>query len=421
VEHKTKLEVEEETKQHFLKSVSREKDGRYSVKLPWIEGAPDLPDNRSVAEKRLISSSRKLSEKGQFQMYSDMFHSWLEEGIIERVKPEVTGGHFIPHRPVFKLSSTTTPVRPVFDASCKIKGFPSLNDCLQKGPNLMELIPSILLRFRENKIGVISDIRKAFLMVGMDEEDRNFLKFLWWEDESQENIIEYRHRRVVFGVNSSPFLLAAVLEYHLKNVGPGDREAAEKLWKSMYVDNCVTSVNSMKDYEEFRGIATRVLADAKMDLRDWEFGPLQTQVTWIDSVDPMHPQMEGIDSVDPMHPQMEGIDSVDPMHSPVEGVESVDPMNSEIDGGESLDPKCISSVLGLKWSKNGDTLSIDLDLPNIPEKITKRSILSEVHKVFDPIGFTAPVLLQPKLILQDVWAKAVTWDEEVNKDTAQRF
>ena len=108
-----------------------------------------------------------------------MFKSWLEEGIIERVKPGTTGGHFIPHRPVFKPGSSTTPVRPVFDASCKTKNGPSLNDCLQKGPNLMELILALLLRFREKKIGVISDIRKAFLMVEVEEEDRNFLKFLW--------------------------------------------------------------------------------------------------------------------------------------------------------------------------------------------------------------------------------------------------
>ena len=79
----------------------------------------------------------------------------------------------------------------------------------------MELIPTILLRFREHKVGVISDIRKAFQMIEVEEEDRNFLKFLWWEDPEQKIIQEFRHKRVVFGVNCSPFLLAAVLEHHL--------------------------------------------------------------------------------------------------------------------------------------------------------------------------------------------------------------
>ncbi len=61
VEQKSKKEVEEETKQHFLSSVSRDPDGRYSVKLRWIEEAPVLPTNRKHAESRLIGSKIKLS------------------------------------------------------------------------------------------------------------------------------------------------------------------------------------------------------------------------------------------------------------------------------------------------------------------------------------------------------------------------
>jgi len=209
------------TKDHFLQTVTRTESGRYAVNLPWIDGQPKIPDNRRIAEKRLLNCTRKLNSQGQFENYDRVFSSWEKEKIIEEVKTEDESDaavHYIPHRAVFKPESLTTPLRPVFDASCKSDRTPSLNECLEKGPNLLELIPSIILRFREKKIGIIADTRKAFKMVEVKKEDRDFLRLLWWDDSTQKKIKVYRHRRVVFGVNSGPFLYAAVLEFHLSNV-----------------------------------------------------------------------------------------------------------------------------------------------------------------------------------------------------------
>lgn len=60
-------------------------------------------------------------------------------GIIEKVPEEEYDKEdvsYLPHHPVFNEKSLTTPIRPVFDASTKSKGSPSLNDCLEKGQNL---------------------------------------------------------------------------------------------------------------------------------------------------------------------------------------------------------------------------------------------------------------------------------------------
>ncbi|KAK2578820.1 hypothetical protein KPH14_011854 [Odynerus spinipes] len=153
-------------------------EGRYEVQLPWLERHPPLNHNRDAAVRRLQLTVKRLKMDGLYEDYSSIFDEWLAEGINEYVpvKEVDSWGHYLPHRHVVKENSTTK-IRPVFDVSAKEQGFPSLNECLEKGPNLIELIASVLLRFREGNIGVISDIRKAFLQISIDAKDRDFLRF----------------------------------------------------------------------------------------------------------------------------------------------------------------------------------------------------------------------------------------------------
>jgi hypothetical protein len=269
--------------------------------------------------KRLESATRKLNSLGKYEDYDVILKSWESEGIISKVNEDNRTGHgkvhYVPHRAVFKPESLTTPVRPVFDASCKVGRAPSLNDCLEKGPNLLELIPSILLRFRMGKIGVISDIRKAFLMIEINEDDRDAVRFLWWEDPEKKKVAVYRHNRVVFGMNCSPFLLGAVLNHHLNGADPQHVEVVHKMRNSLYVDNCVLAVDDEEEYKDFKKASTELLAEAQMELRSWECS------------------------------------------------------------GDEAEQR-VTSVLGLKWDKSADRLYIDLVSSELPSKITKRVILT---------------------------------------------
>ncbi|GFU34863.1 integrase catalytic domain-containing protein [Trichonephila clavipes] len=75
----------------------------------------------------------------------------VTEGIIEKIAQEepknVGKFHYLPHRPVFKENSTTE-IRSVFDVSAHPGKSCSLNDYVEKGANLIEMIPAILNRFR---------------------------------------------------------------------------------------------------------------------------------------------------------------------------------------------------------------------------------------------------------------------------------
>ncbi|GIY32867.1 uncharacterized protein CDAR_310331 [Caerostris darwini] len=83
-----------------------------------------------------------------------------------------------------------------------------------------------------------------------------------------------------------------------------------------------------------------------------------------------------------------------------------------------------SPVLGLIWDKN-DTLEIDSESLEFDEteKITKRKIYSLISRVFDPIGFLATVMIQPKILLQATWKTKESWDDEfceASSETSQR-
>ena len=140
-----------------------------------------------------------------------------QNGIIgEVISPGKLGEtHYIPHHPVIRDDKTTTKIRIVFDASARDNG-PSLNDCLYKGPHLTPLLYDILLRFRSHVVALTSDIEKAFLQINVNENDRDYLRFLWFDNifSDQPKIVRNRFARVVFGVTSSPFSLNGTIRKH---------------------------------------------------------------------------------------------------------------------------------------------------------------------------------------------------------------
>ncbi|GBN50017.1 hypothetical protein AVEN_95574-1 [Araneus ventricosus] len=227
-----------------------------------IDDSSPLPDNFNLAKKRL--------------------EEWLDEGIIGEVPRNEVAlyGNYLPHRPVIKESSSTTPSRPVFDASAKFQGHLSLNQCLQCGPNLIELIPDILARFRVKKFGVTADIRKAFLQISVSKEDRNYLRFLWWKNLEEEKLKVFCHTRVVFGVKSSPFLLASVIEYHIEAGKGFDCEFKKILKQSFYVDNVLGSLTSYEDLNNFFSKSTQLMLQGGFELRDWESTGCKTEHGW---------------------------------------------------------------------------------------------------------------------------------------------
>ncbi|GFV82380.1 putative RNA-directed DNA polymerase from transposon X-element [Trichonephila clavipes] len=191
-------------------------NGRYELQLPWKHDPVNLPDNKGLTWARHEKVIKRAESNGFLREYQKVFEDWENLGIIEIVPEEEVKAvkcHYLAHRPVIKLQSETTKYRPCFDGSACENGKPSLNQCLYKGINLLEVIPDILDRFRLYPIGLSADIEKAFLMLSVHPKDRDYLRFFY---PSKEELV-YRHCRIVFGLNSSPFLLNASIKHLLDN------------------------------------------------------------------------------------------------------------------------------------------------------------------------------------------------------------
>ncbi|UYV68872.1 hypothetical protein LAZ67_6001388 [Cordylochernes scorpioides] len=355
-------EHDERVRAEFKKTVKRERNGRYIVALPWRENKEELNDNQAIAYGRLVARTKQLYNTRKFEEYDGVLRDWIREDFIEEIPMGINDSkiHYLPHRPVYKPGSLTTPIRPVFDASCKGANGLAINDCLETGPNLLEILPETLLRFRRGNVGIVADIKKAFQTISVQEMDRDCLRFLWWKTGTNETK-GLRHKRVVFGLKCSPFLLAAVIEYHLESIRDGRKFVATKLLKSFYVDNCVTSLKE-EEVEDFMEISIQLMTEAKMELNQWAITGVFAQA------------------------------------------------DSDV------------SVLGLLWDNMKDMLKCNVTRPfQVPNSLTKRTVLSCIQRFFDPLGFLSPVLISPKVLLQKTWNLKLEWDAQLPTDIEKEF
>ncbi|GFX30218.1 integrase catalytic domain-containing protein [Trichonephila clavipes] len=167
----SKNEIDLKTKEHFNETVKLNQDNHYEV-CHGLMIAP-LSANFNFANKRLEMTTEILLSRNLYGKHENVFQEWLNEGIFKEVPSNEVSlfSNYLPHRPVIKDSSSTNSIRAVFDTSAKLKGYPFLNQCLQYRPNLIELIPDILARFRAKKFGTPADIRKAILQISVSKED----------------------------------------------------------------------------------------------------------------------------------------------------------------------------------------------------------------------------------------------------------
>ena len=172
--------------------IVRKHDGRYEVNIPWIPGAKLDGSNEEKSGRRLQNMNMKLGQKEQLKAeYTHIIEQQLQEGIVERISSKPTGKRvfYLPHKAVVRTEAVTTKVRMVFDASAKPHPLAaSINEYMHTCPSLQPHLWDTMIRSRMSKNLLLGDIKKAFLQIGIKEEERDVFRFLFTLHGEEEHL-----------------------------------------------------------------------------------------------------------------------------------------------------------------------------------------------------------------------------------------
>nr|CAI5841713.1 unnamed protein product [Callosobruchus analis] len=71
-------------------------------------------------------------------------------------------------------------------------------------------------------------------------------------------------------------------------------------------------------------------------------------------------------------------------------------------------------TLGLLWCCTSDTLEYRVNEKDFAvPRLSKRTMLSAISKIFDPLGIISPVIITVKILIQELWQLKISWDDTV--------
>ena len=127
------------------------KNSRYYVTWPWKHFDRPIASNYTLALGRLKTIIKRFkTDQSLLEKSDSIINVELSKRKIEKVVSNSNAlMHYIQHLQVITPSKTTTKFRFVYDAAAKTKKEnPRLNECLYRGPIILEDLVPILLRFR---------------------------------------------------------------------------------------------------------------------------------------------------------------------------------------------------------------------------------------------------------------------------------
>ncbi|GFW76734.1 integrase catalytic domain-containing protein [Trichonephila clavipes] len=224
---------------NIFKETVQYNNNRYVVELPFRKHWNELSNNIYVAKQRFQSLWRRLRRnKTLYTQYKETIQDYLNQGIIEKDKDTEINVHkpmyYLPHQAIKKEGRVTTSTRIVFDAASHQANELSLNDCLWPGPKLNPNLLDVLINFRLYRV------------------------------------LQY-HRIFgdIFGVNSSPFLLAATIKYHIEKYNEIHPITVRHLDSFMYVDDWITGQDTREEALFMSRHAKNIMKEAGMEMRKW--------------------------------------------------------------------------------------------------------------------------------------------------------
>lgn len=170
------LSIEDRRAKSIMDSSVKMVGGHYEIGLPWKCETPYLPNNKIMAEKRLLLLKRRLKRDPRLlAKHKETMGDYLAKGHAKRITAKDPPSKddapvwYLPHHPVVHPQKPKK-VRIVFDCAAKFCNT-SLNDQLVQGPDFTNSLVVVLLRFHEERVALMADIEKMLHQVRIKPED----------------------------------------------------------------------------------------------------------------------------------------------------------------------------------------------------------------------------------------------------------
>jgi hypothetical protein len=341
------------------------------VKLPLRESPESLGDSFNLAKKRFYGLEKRFRRNPNLKLqYSKFIEEYAELRHLSEcyLKPEIS--YFLCHHPVMKEDSESTKLRVVFDGSAPTTSGYSLNDILLVGPTVQDTLFSILIRARQYRYLLTDDVEKMYRQVELDEEDRN-LQLIFWRDHESQPLKIFKLNTLTYGTASASYLSTRCI----KELGDEceDELVKDIITHDFYVDDLICGSNNKDQLRHILDSVSRVLSSGCFNLRK-----LKSNLPDVF-------------------------------------------MNRDLSTSENLTFSESISTLGMGWKPSTDSFYFPTKFIPQNKVITKRFIMSQSFKIFDPLGLLAPLIILPKILIQRLWVQNLDWDDPVSLDTANEW
>lgn len=355
---------------HFIESVKRAPDGKFVVTMPINNNISKLGSSFEYASKCFKSLEKRLEKDHNLKLlYHQFLREYLDLGHMKFLdnhsRYSLEPQYYLPHHPVLREASSTTKLRVVFNASAKTTSGYSLNDALVPGPTIQQELYSILLRFRTHKCAITGDISKMYRQILVNETQTPLLRILWRENPC-EQIKVYELKTVTYGTSCAPFLATRCLKQLAREAPSKWSQGAQVLDRDFYVDDLLTGAETEEELSIIIEQLVDLLKSGGFELRKFVSNCKFTSQNLV-------------------------------------------PISAKL---LDLNYANCTKTLGIYWNPSKDVFTYQSNAV-IPKKCNKRSILSALAQLFDPLGLVGPVVVQAKILMQELWRLNIHWDESV--------
>ena len=192
-----------------------------------------------------------------------------------------------------------------------------------------------------------------YLQIKLKTADWPYHCFLWRDLKTTEGPDVFEFECVVFGVNSSPFLVQCVIQQHARKHQSEFPFGAETVLKSTYMDDSMDSVPDKGTGIQLHRQLLQLWTLAAMHRRKW---------------------LSNVPEVLECIPQADCVTEV------------------YLDRGELP----VVMTLGVLWSPSEDKFKYQVHQPSGDHSSTKRAFLKRITTWFDPLGFLAPYIIRAR-------------------------